>query len=310
MKTELDETVQRGSYADSDDGLAAYLCQISQFGKLLTFTQEVDLSRRIKAGTVYSVFPALRGFSATRENGNIVFYGYPIHKKKVDSLASRADRKGNVETYEVDGARAAITVTKGSAIVLEENQVRTYVKLRTPDAAEAAEELSNHNLKLVVPIAKHYFRDGRMALIDIIQEGNFGLQDAVDIYDYRRGLRFSTNATWRIRARISRALRKSDGVISLDALAEDVGCSVGELLPDKKAPDPIHEPGRLEISEEVEYLLSQAESVRDRKILEERFLRGWKLERLGNVLGICKERVRQLQNIAIATIREKVGVEV
>ncbi len=61
------------------------------------------------------------------------------------------------------------------------------------------------NLRLVVSIARR-FNHGRMALADLIQEGNLGLMKAVERYDYRRGFRFSTYASWWIRHAISRAL--------------------------------------------------------------------------------------------------------
>ena len=76
-------------------------------------------------------------------------------------------------------------------------------------AEKAAERVRNEfvraNLRLVVSIARR-FNHGRMALADLIQEGNIGLMKAVQRYDYRRGFRFSTYASWWIRHAISRAL--------------------------------------------------------------------------------------------------------
>ena len=70
---------------------------------------------------------------------------------------------------------------------------------------EAKEELIQCNLKLVVSIAKHYVNRG-MDFLDLIQEGNLGLMKAVDKFDYTRGFKFSTYATWWIRQAITRAL--------------------------------------------------------------------------------------------------------
>ncbi len=73
------------------------------------------------------------------------------------------------------------------------------------ELADARNAFVKANLRLVVSIARR-FNHGRMALADLIQEGNLGLMKAVERYDYRRGFRFSTYASWWIRHAISRAL--------------------------------------------------------------------------------------------------------
>lgn len=73
------------------------------------------------------------------------------------------------------------------------------------DANRAKEKLAETNLRLVVSIAKKYVGRG-MSFLDLIQEGNMGLMKAVDKYDYNRGFKFSTYATWWIRQAITRAI--------------------------------------------------------------------------------------------------------
>ncbi len=70
---------------------------------------------------------------------------------------------------------------------------------------EAKEELTTRNLRLVVKMAKNYLGKG-LPLLDLIQEGNIGLMRAVDLFQYQKGFKFSTYATWWIRQAITRAL--------------------------------------------------------------------------------------------------------
>jgi RNA polymerase primary sigma factor len=70
---------------------------------------------------------------------------------------------------------------------------------------QAKRDLSGGNLRLVVSIAKKY-RNRGLSFLDIIQEGNTGLMRAVDKYEYKRGYKFSTYATWWIRQAITRAI--------------------------------------------------------------------------------------------------------
>jgi RNA polymerase nonessential primary-like sigma factor len=69
---------------------------------------------------------------------------------------------------------------------------------------DARQKMIEHNLRLVVSIAKHYINRG--ALLDMIEEGNLGLMHAIDKFEPERGFRFSTYATWWIRQSIERAI--------------------------------------------------------------------------------------------------------
>jgi RNA polymerase primary sigma factor len=79
------------------------------------------------------------------------------------------------------------------------------VKKRFAEYEQSKRELSGGNLRLVVSIAKKY-RNRGLSFLDLIQEGNTGLMRAVDKYEYRRGYKFSTYATWWIRQAITRAI--------------------------------------------------------------------------------------------------------
>lgn len=82
-------------------------------------------------------------------------------------------------------------------------------------------ELSNGNLRLVVSIAKKY-RNRGLSFLDLIQEGNTGLMRAVDKYEYRRGFKFSTYATWWIRQAITRAIADQGRTIRIPVHMIDV----------------------------------------------------------------------------------------
>jgi RNA polymerase sigma factor (sigma-70 family) len=90
------------------------------------------------------------------------------------------------------------------------------------EGEDAKDRFIRANLRLVVSIARRYVRSG-MPMLDLIQEGNTGLVRAVEKFDYLRGFKFSTYATWWVRQAISRAIAQQERTVRLPVhLVEDV----------------------------------------------------------------------------------------
>jgi len=132
--------------------------------------------------------------------------------------------------------------TLESPTSLRERSTRLQKQLK--ELERVKRQLSSGNLRLVVSIAKKY-RNRGMSFLDLIQEGNTGLMRAVDKYEYRRGFKFSTYATWWIRQAITRAIADQARTIRIPVHMIDV---LSKLQQTAKRLQ--HELGRLPTHEE------------------------------------------------------------
>ena len=126
----------------------------------------------------------------------------PLRMKRVTaSISKRRIATGAGAGAAVGGGSASATGSGECSTAEEESDLAH--RIHAGDA-EARERMIRANLRLVVSIAKKY-RNRGLPFLDIIQEGNTGLMKAVEKYEYRRGYKFSTYATWWIRQAITRS---------------------------------------------------------------------------------------------------------
>jgi RNA polymerase primary sigma factor len=130
----------------------------------------------------------------------------PITDQEIESL----------ETADLPDAVQLYLKSIGKTPLLTAEEERELAKRSERGDEEARHKLIQANLRLVVSIAKHYVnRSSNLGILDLIQEGNIGLSRAVDKFDYRKGFKFSTYATWWIRQAITRALADQSRTIRI-----------------------------------------------------------------------------------------------
>ena len=154
----------------------------------------------------------------TLENNGISLPG-ELSNSEMDEIESEVEAFGTSENMErileqeglaIDDPVRMYLKEIGKVPLLTADRERALAEIMTSSTSEeekalAKNELVEANLRLVVSIAKRYVGKG-MFFLDLIQEGNLGLMKAVDKFDYSKGFKFSTYATWWIRQAITRAI--------------------------------------------------------------------------------------------------------
>ncbi|NAZ30900.1 MAG: sigma-70 family RNA polymerase sigma factor [Caldimicrobium sp.] len=236
------------------------------------------------------------------------------------------------------------------------------IENRFQEIKKAKEQFAKSNLRLIISIARKYASHGAL-LADLIQEGNLGLLKAIEKFDYRRGFKFSTYATWWIRQSITKYLAEHTRTIripvhiietiykiskivstkfyqeygrdpTIEDLANITGMSIErlnqifkyvkqplsleanihhdedrtllEFIEDGNSTRPDEYTFNNELSEKVRILLSTLSS-REEKVIRLRFGIGEKeactLEEVGQKFGVSKERIRQIESMALRKLK-------
>ena len=320
--------------------------KIKEFYK---FKERIKRDYSLREKTLEKIF----SFNGKSDNVERYFKKFSLEKFEIEKI--KKDIKGYndflKQTNDYFGEPVEKIYKSGESIC------RAFQEIR-----KNKEELVKANLRLIISLARKYSPKG-MFLSDLIQEGNIGLLKAIEKFDYRKGFKFSSYATWWIRQSITRYLAENTRTIrvpvhiietiykiskivstkfyqeygrdpTLDELAKETGQSIEKLnyifkvmkhpvslettvgedddatlrdfIEDQNTVKPDEATFNIALSEKVRELLKTL-SPREEKIIRLRFGIGEKeactLEEVGNKFGVTKERIRQIESMALRKLK-------
>ena len=195
---------EQEAYGKTEDLIQAYFHSMGDL-LILTKDEETKLAKRLKEG---------------KELIKEIMITMPLYKKVAESFESKEQENVNYSEEETTDEAIIKSLEILDNLIIQNECKQVESELVISDTLNpsyenitlarklfivARNELIIRNLRLVINIAKHYIGKG-LSLLDLIQEGNIGLMKAIDKFDYKKGFKFSTYATWWIRQAITRAL--------------------------------------------------------------------------------------------------------
>ncbi|MDF2953432.1 MAG: DNA-directed RNA polymerase, partial [Thermodesulfobacterium sp.] len=320
--------------------------KIKEFYK---FKERIKKDYSLREKTLEKIF----SFNGKSDNVERYFKNFSLKKFEIDKIKKDIEGYNDFlkQTNDYFGEPVEKIYKSGESIC------RAFQEIR-----KNKEELVKANLRLIISLARKYSPKG-MFLSDLIQEGNIGLLKAIEKFDYRKGFKFSSYATWWIRQSITRYLAENTRTIrvpvhiietiykiskivstkfyqeygrdpTLDELAKETGQSIEKLnyifkvmkhpvslettvgedddatlrdfIEDQNTVKPDEATFNIALSEKVRELLKTL-SPREEKIIRLRFGIGEKeactLEEVGNKFGVTKERIRQIESMALRKLK-------
>lgn len=322
------------------------------FDQVVEALRDIDIE--VREDSPEAVFGAVSGMDEIEVSDPVRMYLQEIGRVPL------LDAQQEVElSMQMESARRAADKLRVDDPGPEE---RAILERARREGERAQQRLVEANLRLVVSIAKKYVGRG-MPLLDLVQEGNLGLMRAVEKFDYRKGFKFSTYASWWIRQAVTRALadqgrtirvpvhmvetinklaavqrnllqelgreptieeiaadleleparvselrRIAQEPVSLETpLGEEDDSTLGDFVPDPDAEAPVQRASFRLLQELLSVVLEDLNE-RERQVLVMRFGladgRIHTLEEVGRHFNVTRERIRQLENKAVAKLRQ------
>jgi len=230
----------------------------------------------------------------------------------------------------IEAGLLALDLVEGEHAAELDPAYRRELEILSEDGRRAKNHLLEANLRLVVSIAKRYTGRG-MLFLDLIQEGNVGLIRAVEKFDYTKGFKFSTYATWWIRQAITRAMADQARTIRIPVhmvevinklaevqrygrepislhtpLGEEGDSEFGDLIEDSEAVVPAEAVSFTLLQEQLDSVLDTL-APREAGVISMRFGltdgQPKTLDEIGKVYGVTRERIRQIEAKTMSKLR-------